>query len=135
MEGEPRRSWRSHPLMRRLPVLLLLVLGVWLWERSEAPERELVWRLEGPGWSEIRSLEFQLKAPDGELLKREVYSLQGGVPDSITLKTKDLPSGRYEVWVFARGEEGPSRSPRVEPLTLGDEDTHLQRGLRVPASR
>jgi hypothetical protein len=135
VEGEPRRNWRNHPLSRRLPALLLVGLGLWLWKSSDVPERELVWRLEGPGWSEIRTLEFQLKTPEGELLEREVHSLPGAPPASITLKTDELPSGRYEVWVFARGEEGPSRPPRVERLTVGDEDTHIERGLRVPASR
>lgn len=135
MEGEERRSWRKHPLMRRLPVLLLVGLGLWVWKRTEVPERELVWRLEGPGWGEIRTLEFQLKTPEGELLEREVHSLSSATPGSITLKTEDLPSGSYEVWVFVRGEEGPSRPPRVERVTVGDEDTHLERGLRVPASR
>jgi hypothetical protein len=93
-----------------------------------------VWRLEGPGWSDIRVLELQVKAEDGELLKREDYRFPAGPPGSVSQKM-DLPSGRYEVWVFARGAEGPSRPPRVERLTLGDEDVRVELGLRVPASR
>jgi hypothetical protein len=131
---EERRSWRHHPLVKRLPVLLLLGLGLWLWQRTEVPERELVWRLEGPGWSDIRVLEFQLKTPEGELLKREKRFFQAAPPDSLTLKAQ-LPSGRYEVWVFARGEGGLSRPPRVERLSLGDEDVRVERWLRVPTSR
>ncbi|HEX8825923.1 MAG TPA: hypothetical protein VF794_38790 [Archangium sp.] len=134
MEAEPRRNWRKHPLLKRLLVLSLLGLGFWLVLGGNAAERELVWWLEGPGWSDIRTLEFQVKSANGELLKREVRSFPGTPPGSLTMKT-ELPSGRYEVWVFARGAEGPSRPPRVERLTLGDEDTHVQRGLQVPASR
>lgn len=134
MEGERRRNWRQHPLMKRLPLLLLLLLGVWLWKGSEAPERELVWWLEGPGWSEIRAIDLQVKNAEGELVKRETHSFPGGAPGSVTLKT-ELPAGTYEVWVFARGESGPSRPPRVERLTLGEEDVRVERGLPVPASR
>ena len=134
MEGEERRNWRRHPLLRRLPFLLLVALGLWLWKGADAPERELVWRLEGPGWSEIRALDFQVKNADGALVKRETHSFQAGPPGSLRMKT-ELPSGTYEVWVFARGESGPSRPPRVERLTLGDEDVRVERGLRVPVSR
>jgi hypothetical protein len=134
VEGEGRRDWRKHPLLKRLPLLVLVALGLWLWRGTQAPERELVWRLEGPGWSDIRAIEFQVKDADGELLKRVSNQFQAGPPDSLTLKM-ELPSGKYEVWVFARGESGPSRPPRVERLTLGDEELHVERGLRVPASR
>jgi hypothetical protein len=134
VEGEERRNWRKHPLMRRLPFLLLVALGLWLWKGADAPERELVWRLEGSGWSEIRALDFQVKNADGELVKRETRSFQAGPPGALSLTTA-LPSGTYEVWVFARGESGPSRPPRVERLTLGDEDVRVERGLQVPVSR
>ncbi|MFY0522779.1 hypothetical protein ACN28I_06125 [Archangium gephyra] len=136
MEGEGRRNWRKHPLLKRLPLLLLVGLGLWLWKGSNpsVAEREVVWRLEGPGWSEIRALEFQVKTADGELVKRETRSFQAGPPDRLSMMT-ELPSGTYEVWVFARGESGPSRPPRVERLTLGAEDVLVERGLRVPVSR
>ncbi len=131
MEDEGRRHWRRHPLLRRLPLLLLVAMGLWLWEGSGTSERELVWRLEGPGWSDIRTVEFQVKNVAGEVVKRQVDSFSEGPPGSITLKM-DLPSGTYEVWVFARGESGPSRPPRVERLTLGDEDARVEHGLRCP---
>lgn len=134
MADEPRRNWRQHPLLKRLPFLLLLALGLWLWRGAEVPERELVLRLDGPGWSEIRAIDFQLKNADGELVKREEQHFREGPPDAITLQAK-LPSGAYELWVFARGETGPSRPPRVERLTLGDDDVRVERGLRVPAAR
>ncbi|KFA93900.1 hypothetical protein [Archangium violaceum] len=134
MEGGERRNWKQHPLLRRLPFLLLVVLGLWLWKGVDAPERELAWRLEGPGWSEIRALDLQVKNADGELVKRETRSFQSGPPGMVTLVV-ELPSGTYEVWVFARGESGPSRPPLVERLTLQDEDTRAERGLRLPGIR
>jgi hypothetical protein len=120
--------------LKRLPLLLLVAMGLWLWKGSDVPDRTLVWRLEGQGWSDIRTLEFQVKAEDGELLKREEHRFRASPPVTITQELS-LPSGRYEVWVFARGAEGPSRPPRVERVTLGDEDVRVERGLRVPASR
>jgi hypothetical protein len=132
--GEERRNWRNHPLLRRLPVLLLVGLGLWLWQRTDTLERELVWRLDGPGWSDIRVVEFQVKNEEGELLKREERFFQAAPPDSLTLKA-ELPSGRYEVWVFARGEGEPSRPPRVDRLTLGNEEVRVERWLRVPTRR
>ncbi len=134
MEEGERRNWRQHPLLKRLPLLVLFALGLWLWQSTQALERELVWRLEGPGWSDIRAIDFQVKNAEGELVKRETRSFQAAPPDSLLLKTA-LPSGAYEVWVFARGASGPSRPPLVEQLTLGDEDVHVERGLRVPVSR
>ncbi|HYO74674.1 MAG TPA: hypothetical protein VEU33_52245 [Archangium sp.] len=134
MEGGERRNWRQHPLLRRLPFRLLVVLCLWLWRGEEAPERELAWRLEGPGWSEIRALDFQVKNAEGTLVKRETRSFPSGPLGMVTLKA-ELPTGTYEVWVFARGESGPSRPPLVERLTLGDEEARAERGLRLPVSR
>ena len=133
MEGGERRNWKRHPLVRRLPFLLLVVLGLWLWKGTDTSvnERELAWRLEGPGWSEIRALDFQVKNADGEMVKRETRSFQYGPPGLVSL-VAELPSGTYEVWVFARGESGPSRPPLVERLTLQDEDTRAERELRFP---
>lgn len=42
-----RRTWRTHPLAKRLPVLLLVALGLWLWQTTGTPTRELVWQLDG----------------------------------------------------------------------------------------
>lgn len=134
MEGEAPRSWRHHPLLRRLPVLVLLAVALWWWKGARPTERELVWRLEGPGWSDIRSIDFQVKAADGELVKRETQSFAHGPRDELSLKV-DLSSGDYDVWIFARGESGGSRTPRVEHLNLSDEEVRVERSLQVPASR
>jgi hypothetical protein len=131
--GRERRNWRQHPLLKRLPILLLVAMGLWLWKGS-SDERELVWVLEGPGWSDIRAMDFQVKNEAGELVKREAHSFPRGPPIVITEKV-NLPSGRYEVWVFVRGDTGVSKRLPVERLTLGDEDKRVERGLRLPTSR
>lgn len=131
--GGERVDWRKHPLVRRLPLLLLAALFIWLW-RGSSDERELVWVLEGPGWSDIRGLEFQVKNPEGGLEKRETLTFPRG-PSIVITEKVNLPSGTYEVWVFVRGESGPSRRLPVVRLTLGDEDRRVERGLRLPASR
>ena len=127
-------QWRQHPLLKRLPLLVLAALGLWLWKSGEVSERELVWRLEGRDWSAIRSLDVQVKDADGELVKREIHTFTGSPPAVLTVKAT-LPSGAYEVWVFARGASGPSLPPRVDRLTLGDEDVRVERGLRAPVNR
>jgi hypothetical protein len=129
-----RRNWRQHPLLRRLPLLLLLVLGLWWWKGSGVSERELVWRLEGPGWSDIRALDVQVKDAEGELVKRVTLTFPNGPPASLSVKA-ELAPGTYEVWVFPRGQHGPSLPPRVEHLTLGAEDLRVERNLRMAGSR
>jgi hypothetical protein len=134
VEGGQGRDWRRHPLARRLPLLALVALGLWWWKGVDVPERELVWRLEGAGWSGIRALDVQVKDAEGELVKRETRAFPSGPPASLTVKA-ELAAGTYEVWVFPRGESGPSLPPRVDHLTLGDEDLRVERGLRMPGSR
>ena len=130
MEDGSRPAWRQHPLLKRLPFLLLVALGLWLWQGARALERELVWRLEGPGWSQVRALDFQLQAEDGELLKRETRTFPQGAPPIVTLQA-ELPPGTYEVRVFLREERGASKPLPVERLTLGAEDTRVERTLRA----
>lgn len=134
MEDETPRSWRHHPLLRRLPVLVLLAVGLWWWKGARLTERELVWRLVGPGWSDIRAVDFQVKAADGELVKRETQSFAHGPQDALSLKV-DLASGAYDVWIFARGESGGSHPPVVDYLILSDEEVRVEHKLRVPPSR
>ncbi len=113
----PRRDWRRHPLLKRLPLLVLVVGGFALWDATKVPERELAWRLEGPGWAQVRGLELQLLGQGDEVLKREERFFSGP-PPSVVVTPLALREGRYRVRVFARTAEGPLPT-RVESLTVG----------------
>lgn len=132
MEPEARPSWRNRPLMKRLPLLVLAGLGLWLWQATGTPERELVWQLEGTGWNTVRGLDFQVTAPDGQILKREERFFSTAPPAEVTLKV-DLPQGSYRALIFVKEPGRPTR-PLVEPLTIGEEQ-YVLRKLRLPASR
>jgi hypothetical protein len=116
--GAPSRDWRRHPLLRRLPLLVLVVVGFALWDRSKVPERELVWKLEGPGWAQVRSLELQLLGEGDAVLKREERFFSGAPPAQLVVPLA-LREGRYRVRFFLRTPEG-ALPPRVEPLTVGE---------------
>lgn len=134
MEAEARPGWRDHPLTKRLPLLVMAGLGVWLWQVTGPPERELVWRLDGSSWTAVRAMDFQVTAPDGKILKRvERFFDDKGPPPEVTLKV-DLPEGSYRVLIFVKEEGRPTRPPLVEPLTIGEEK-YVLRTLRLAASR
>jgi len=132
LEPGARPTWRNHPLMKRLPLLAFVALGLWLWRETGNPERELVLRLEGSGWSAVRGLDFQVTGPDGQILKREERFFNAAPPAEVTLKV-DLPEGSYRALIFVKEPGRPTR-PLVEPLTIGA-DQYVLRTLRLPASR
>lgn len=119
--------------MKRLPLLVLAALGVWLWQTTGTPERELVWQLDGSGWAAVRALDFQVTAPDGKILKREERFFTGAPPHEVTLKV-ELPEGTYRALIFVKEENRPTRPPLVESLTIGSE-LYVLRTLRLPAIR
>ncbi|HVG58345.1 MAG TPA: hypothetical protein VNA24_07295 [Hyalangium sp.] len=120
--------------MKRLPLLVMAGLGVWLWQATSTPERELVWRLDGSNWTAVRAIDFQVTAPDGNIIKREERFFDNkGPPPEVTLKL-ELSEGSYHVLLFVQEEGRPTRPPLVEPLTIG-EDKYVLRTLRLPASR
>ncbi len=129
-----RGAWRRHPLAKRLPVLLLAALGFWLWQVTGTPDRELVWQFEGPGWSEVRAIDFQVMGADGALLEREEHFFGAqGPPAELTTKL-DLEAGTYRTLLFVKREGREQRTQLVEPLTVGEE-TYILRRLRLPANR
>lgn len=119
--------------MKRLPVLAFVGLGLWLWQVTGNPERELVWQLQGGDWSAVRGLDFQVTGPDGQILKREERFFTAAPPAEVTLKV-DLPEGTYRALIFVKEPGRPTRPPLVEPLTIGAEQ-YVLRTLRLPASR
>jgi hypothetical protein len=129
-----RRGWRRHPLAKRLPLLVLVALGMWLWQTTATPSREVVWQFEGPGWSEVRAIDFQLADPSGELVEREErFFGPSGPPPELTLKM-ELEAGTYRTRLFVRHEGREQRTQLVETLTVGDE-AYILRRVRLPANR
>lgn len=133
MEAGVRQGWRDRPLMKRLPLLVLAGLGLWLWQVTSTPERQLVWQLDGSGWSAVRSLDIQVQGAGGQIVKREERFFTAAPPSEVTLKV-DLPEGSYQALIFVKEEGRPTRPPLVEPLTIGPEQYVIRR-LRLPASR
>lgn len=98
-------SWRDHPLLRRLPFLLIAAGGIWLFAPGgESDPKLLRWRLpaERADW---KSLEIELVDPEGHLLKREQFQFHA--PPGPELEQKiAAPSGHYTAKIY------------IEPATL-----------------
>ena len=115
-ESPLRRAFR-HPLLRRLPLLLVAVIGIWLWKTSVGSERELIWQVPASVGA-VERVEIQLRDPEGELVKREAWFLEGKRPGELTQKLK-LPSGEYQAQIFVT-RAGKTRSVQMPVTVDGD---------------
>lgn len=127
-----RRGWRSHPLARRLPLLLLAALGFWLWQHTGTPERELRLQFDGPGWSTARALDVQVLDAEGKVLKREERFFASGAPPEVSVEV-DLPEGVWRARLFVKLEGREERVRLDESLVVGEE-RYIVRQLRLPSS-
>jgi hypothetical protein len=128
-----RRDWRKHPLAKRLPLLLLAALGLWLWRTTGTPERELRFQFDGPGWSAARALDLQVVDDEGKSLKREERFYASGPPPEEMFKV-DLPEGTWRARLFVKLEGREQRVRLDESLVVG-EGVHIVRQLRLPPPR
>ncbi len=90
-------------LLRRLPVLAVVAVGVLLWRAPFFPqERTLVYQLPDR-FSAATHVDLQLYDDDGALLSREqrYFSPANGAPRELSQKIT-LRAGRYRAQVFAR---------------------------------
>jgi len=116
-EALERRSWRQHPLLKRLPLLLLLLIGLLLW-RSQGEERQLVYVLP-PEREDIERVEVQLRDDKGELIKREAWFFERGrAPTEVVQKLK-VREGTYQAEVFLM-QDGEARRMKV-PMNVSGE--------------
>jgi hypothetical protein len=121
-------------MAKRLPVLLFVALGLWLWRSTGTPSREVVWQLDGSGWEDVRAIDFQVMNPEGQLVEREERMFSAaGPPVEIKMKW-ELPSGTYRTLLFVKLQTHEVRTQLVDTLTVGDEE-YIVRRLRLPASR
>ena len=127
-----RRGWRSHPLAKRLPLLLLAALGFWLWNNTGTPERELRLQFDGPEWSAARALDLQVVDAEGKVFKREERFFTSGAPPEMTVEV-DLPEGVWQARLFVKLEGRETRVRLDESLVVGEE-RHIVRQLRLPSS-
>lgn len=103
-------------LLRRLPVLLFVALGLWLYKSDLFPQdRTLRWET-GPTRALIRGVELQLWTQDGQLLKREQFAFPDGAP-GVVAQTLALSEGTYDArYVIdrqGRAQEAGRRELRV----------------------
>ncbi len=128
----PRQRERKRALTKRLPLLLLAALGLYLWQVTGTPERNIALQLEGPSWSSVRAVDFQISDPQGELLKREERFFPSGPPPELTYKV-DLPEGTWDAALFVKREGSDARVRLETPLVVG-EDRYIVLQLQLPAA-
>lgn len=114
----PLRRAMRHPLVRRLPLLIVGILGIWMWRSSVGSEREVIYRL-APGFGEADRVEIQLRDDEGNLVKREVWFFDDQPAGDLTQKLQ-LRSGEYQAQVFV-SNDGSTQTVQV-PLNI-DADT------------
>ena len=110
----------QHPLVKRLPFLLLVAVGVIVFKTGYLPRsRELVWRM--PDDRSIREVEVQLYDGDEhDLLKRETFNLPNG-PEGDLVEHVSLGRGDYVARVFVRREGKPLASAAFPLHVTGDD--------------
>lgn len=108
-------------LLRRLPVLLFVALGLWLYKSDLFPqERTLRWQT-GQRRAQIRGVELQLWSLEGELLKREQFALPQGAPSEL-VQTLSLKEGTYDArYVIDRDGSAQEAGKRELRVTDGAE--------------
>jgi hypothetical protein len=111
-----RRAFR-HPLLRRLPLLIVAVIGIWLWQTSVGSERQLIWQIPA-SIGAVEQVEIQLRDEGGELVKREAWFFESRRPGELTQEVK-LRSGQYLAQIFLT-REGKTRTVQVPVNIDGD---------------
>lgn len=118
-------SLRNSQLLKRLPFLALVAIGLIVWRTGYLPkDRTLVWDL--PDDPSIRGAEVQLW--EGQtLLKREQFFFPSG-PSGKLEEHLRLGRGDYRVRFFLQ-REGKPLSTSTMPLHVADEDV-IERAVR-----
>ena len=92
-----RRAFRN-PLMRRLPLLIVAAIGIWLWQTSVGSERQVIWQIPASVGA-VERVEIQLRDQGGELVKREAWFFEDKRPGELTQQLK-LRAGEYQAQIF-----------------------------------
>lgn len=134
---EPLSRWqrlRRHPLIGRLPILLVIGIGYWLWNDPSGPgERELIFELQGPDRAQVRQFEVQVKSQDGVLFERAQRYFDAEPPREIRLKAR-LPQERLDLLLFARDAQGRVLPLEHREVEISEREAYLLRVMvRAPA--
>lgn len=129
--GAPQRSrWqrlRTHPILGRLPILIVIALGYWLYADPSAPsKRELVFQIAGPAREEVRALDIQIVDGRGVLIERAQRFYEAAPPAEVRLRSR-LPQDRFQVSIHARDGEGAPLSIQRRDLEISEKETYLLR--------
>jgi hypothetical protein len=116
----PAGSGKSR-LLRRLPVLLVLGLGLLLWRAPFFPQ-ERVWVVElSPEWRAATRLDVQLYDGSEALLRREERAFTHGAPERLSFDLT-LPQGTYRARVFGDFPPGSPQKRWSAELRVGGDD-------------
>jgi hypothetical protein len=131
--AKPRSTWRTHPLPKRLALIAIVAVGLWLWKATDLPERQLIYRLEGDDWGDVRAMDLQVLDPeDDHIVKREERFFADGPTPEVTFKV-DLPEGTFRTLLFLQVEGRARRDVVRGRLTVGESNA-IVIPLRVPAA-
>ena len=123
-----RKSW-----LRRLPLLIVVAVGVWLWRAGAFPqEREIVWQL-GPSAS-AHELEIQILDEQGALLAREQLFFHKSAPRDVIQKVR-LADGAYRARLFIRRGPADREEQHTLSLRLQGPDTVVATVPEEPAAQ
>jgi hypothetical protein len=128
----PRRTWRTHPLPKRLALIAIVALGLWLWRVTDMPERQLIYRLEGDDWGDVRAMDLQVLDAEEHIVKREERFFTSGPTPEVTFQV-DLPEGTFRTLMFLQVDGRPQRDVVRGRLMVGEAKA-IVIPLRVPAA-
>src|SRR5215204_3173851 len=94
--------------MKRLPLVLLSLAGLWLFGRPD-PVREIVWRLPEERAS-IQRVEIQLRDRSGLTRARSDLQYPGGGPPAELSQKLRLAEGPYDARIFLWTSDGGRRT-------------------------
>ena len=129
---KPREGWRAHPLPKRLALIAIVAVGLWLWKATDVPERQLILQLDGAGWSDGRAMDLQVVDAEEQILKREERFFANGPPPEVTFKMP-LPEGTFRARMFLKVQGREQRVRLEERVSVGEGEA-IVRQLRLPAS-
>lgn len=109
---EEKRSILRHPALRRLPIIAVAAMGIWLWQGG-AKEREIYWLLPSDR-SGIERVKIELRDEKGKLLRGDEHFYEGRqVPSEIVTQAR-LPDGTYQAQIRVRRKGGADETLRRE---------------------